>query len=294
MDHATGALQRAVVIYCKRRPEMHLFAAHFEERHGNVDSARRNFKYILAELSPRLLAAVTAAANFEARQNNEEAAWSYFEDLIREEKVKENSKIYCHLCIQYAHFLVQKYKRIEKAREALQDALEHSPNVRNLWEAAIYIEEIARSPDMAQRVLDLYNRCTETPSDPAKGLSVKDREELSQRSVDFADMYGDPMTTYEAEKAHSARFMLPTSITQPRKRPAGEPAGAMAAKAPRMDGSAAPLPPPPAAPPGPPAPAAAYYGQPPAAPPAAPAAAGYNYAAYYGQYQGYGYTGYGY
>eukprot|EP00967_Tisochrysis_lutea_P058527 scaffold74463_cov25-Tisochrysis_lutea.AAC.1 len=33
---ARGALQRQVEVFCKTRPEAHLFAARFEERHGRA------------------------------------------------------------------------------------------------------------------------------------------------------------------------------------------------------------------------------------------------------------------
>ncbi len=54
--------------FCKRRPEMHLFAAHYDELHGDVEGARARYKHVLSAVAPRLLEAVTAAANFERRQ----------------------------------------------------------------------------------------------------------------------------------------------------------------------------------------------------------------------------------
>ena len=67
-ENARGALQRALMVYCKRRPEMHIFAAHWDEKRGDVEAARTRYKFVLGELSPRLLSAITAAANFERRQ----------------------------------------------------------------------------------------------------------------------------------------------------------------------------------------------------------------------------------
>jgi hypothetical protein len=65
---AKAALDRAVLVYCKRRPEAHLFAASFDERAGDVEGARTRYKHILDVLCPRLLEGITAAANFERRQ----------------------------------------------------------------------------------------------------------------------------------------------------------------------------------------------------------------------------------
>lgn len=65
---AQSAADRAAGIFCKSRPEMHLFVAQFEERHGRVDAARARYAHVLRDLAPRLLQAVVAAANFERRQ----------------------------------------------------------------------------------------------------------------------------------------------------------------------------------------------------------------------------------
>lgn len=67
-DEAAAALQRATATFCKTRPDIHLFAMHFDERHGNIDSARGRYKLVLGELAPRLISASVAAANFERRQ----------------------------------------------------------------------------------------------------------------------------------------------------------------------------------------------------------------------------------
>jgi pre-mRNA-processing factor 39 len=68
IDEAMGALQRATITFCRNRPEIHIFAMHFDERHGNIESGRARYKLVLGELSPRLLSATVAAANFERRQ----------------------------------------------------------------------------------------------------------------------------------------------------------------------------------------------------------------------------------
>ncbi len=67
-DEATAALHRATVIFCRGRPEIHLFAMHFDERRGDIEGARARYKKVLEEISPRLISATTAAANFEKRQ----------------------------------------------------------------------------------------------------------------------------------------------------------------------------------------------------------------------------------
>lgn len=65
---ADAALQRAVTVFCRTRPEMFIFAARQEERRGNIDAARPHLKTVLDTLAPTLLAGIAAAANFERRQ----------------------------------------------------------------------------------------------------------------------------------------------------------------------------------------------------------------------------------
>ncbi|GIL55195.1 hypothetical protein Vafri_10769 [Volvox africanus] len=310
------ALERAVMGFCKRRPEIHLFAAHFDERHGDVDGARARYKQLLNSVAPRLLEAVTAAANFERRQGNLEAACHYLSELMSEEKSKESSRIYPFLAIHYAHFLRRNTGNLAGARKVLDDALQQCPGVRSLWEAAVHFEELVSGPEAVARALDLYDRCTVSPPEGAAAataagrcLPERDREELSARSVDFADMYGTIEQVKVVSARHSQRFMLPTTVTAEAraaataKRVAEASAAAPAAKSARPDAAAAgsgptptvAVPPPP--PMMPPAAAAGYY------PPAPPAAAAAAYSSYYGygqyqaapQYPGYGaYPGYGY
>ena len=68
MEEANIALVRAAGTFCKTRPEIHLFAARYDERHGRVDEARARYDHVLKDLAPRLLQAIVAAANFERRQ----------------------------------------------------------------------------------------------------------------------------------------------------------------------------------------------------------------------------------
>lgn len=44
MDIANQALARAIKIYLKRQPKMHLFAAEFKEHNGDITGARASFQ----------------------------------------------------------------------------------------------------------------------------------------------------------------------------------------------------------------------------------------------------------
>ena len=45
-----------------------MFAMHYDERRGDFEGARGRYKMVLGEISPRLLSATVAAANFEKRR----------------------------------------------------------------------------------------------------------------------------------------------------------------------------------------------------------------------------------
>jgi len=339
-EYANYALQRATSVFCKPRADIHLFAARYHERQGNVEGARGRYKYVLGELSPRLLSAVTEAANFERRQGNREAACALYESLLDEEKSREeglSKGLMPFLAMQYATFLRLAYKDHTKGREVLKGALALTPGIKALWEAAVHYEESGAAPDMLQYVMELYNKASAPPAEPVpasdptsstqpKGpgspLSDKDREELSRRAIEFADMHGRAADVLAAEQRHAEQFLVPHAVAaEGRKRHADAAAAAAAAAPPaakvaRTDAgpaaaaagatalgavAAAAHPGAPVPPAAAPAAAGAYYGHPaPPAPPAAPAAyppyyGGYPHypATYPGQYPAYGH-GYGY
>ena len=60
-------------MHAKRTAETHIFAAHFEERHGRIEEARSALMHVTETLSPSLLSAVHAHACFEKRQDSKEA-----------------------------------------------------------------------------------------------------------------------------------------------------------------------------------------------------------------------------
>ncbi|KAI3943915.1 hypothetical protein MKW92_025838 [Papaver armeniacum] len=76
MDLAINALGRATQVFVKQHPDIHLFAARFRERRGDIQEARH---------------ASIKHANMEHRLGNIEEASSLFEQAIATEKGKEQS-----------------------------------------------------------------------------------------------------------------------------------------------------------------------------------------------------------
>ena len=53
VDAARAVVQRGLVVYCKRAPAMHLFAARFEERAGKPEAARNVLAKLTSDVAPR-------------------------------------------------------------------------------------------------------------------------------------------------------------------------------------------------------------------------------------------------
>lgn len=86
-----------------------------------------------------------------------------------------------------------------------------------LLQGAIHFEELVPGADRVQRVLAVYKRALAADS-PA--LPDADREELSERSAAFADLYGDAATAEQAAASHAAllRTLAPKGAAADKKR----------------------------------------------------------------------------
>lgn len=301
VDRARGILERATLVHCKQKSDIHLFAAHFEERHGSPEKARERFVHIQTLLAPRLIPMIVQYANFERRQGNLEAACGIYEECIQEELAKETSETCVFLTIQYAHFLGHVVKDHARARAAIDKALAQKAALKPLWEGAIHFEECIWREDSISRICELYEKCVAPPEHSESGLEEADREDMSLRYIDFADMHCDAAKWAAVEELHAVRFPSITGTAESRKRPLTTEQEAAPAKAARtgMEGysnvqPAQPMHPGTAAVPAvpqAPVPAQTYY--PVQQQPAAAQQYAQQYAQYYG-YPGYGYTGYGY
>jgi len=248
---AQVALERATSVHCKRRPEMQLFAAHFHERHGNLDTARALFRLVTGRLSPTLISGAVQHANFERRQGSKTAACAVYDKFLEGEASKD-SATYIFVVIQYINALQLGFQDVEKAREVYNAALKKVPGNLTLWEGVIHFEETLPASDRLKRVLDIYNRAvTPAPADVAKpdtaaaaatgtatmdapttngvtedaaasgeaakeaapqGLTDSERESLSSRLTDFVDMHGDANLLSKVEQQHAQRFKLPGKV----------------------------------------------------------------------------------
>lgn len=62
------ALTLDSVVWMQRRPEIHLFAARYQEQLADIKGARASYEVLSNSLAPGLLEAIVKHANFEKRQ----------------------------------------------------------------------------------------------------------------------------------------------------------------------------------------------------------------------------------
>eukprot|EP00854_Cymbomonas_tetramitiformis_P008047 gene8047-9562_t len=219
-DAARAVIQRASMVFVKRRPEIHMFEAEFEERLGNPEAAKRSYSVVNSSVAPGLLQCIVRHANLERRCGDVTAARGVYERAIAEERAKESSSVLVHLLMQYARFLDEIAEDIESARHMYQEALKAKPDSRSLWEGAILIETRQATDQRVDHALALYERATAPPpvEEAAKeeelvsGLSATAREELSASAVVFADLHGNKDQLAAAREMHRQKWQPPVPL----------------------------------------------------------------------------------
>ncbi|CAA0833407.1 Tetratricopeptide repeat (TPR)-like superfamily protein [Striga hermonthica] len=219
---AENALARATQVFVKRQPEIHLFAARFKEKHGDVTGARAAYQLVHTGISPGLLEAIIKHANMENRLGNLEDACSLYEQAIAIEKGKEQSQALPLLFAQYSRFIFLVSGNVEKAREILVQGVESSQLSKPLLEAIIHLESIQTLPKQIEYLDSLVDKFIvpnpENPSIP----SVDEREELSNIFLEFLDLFGDAQTIMKADNRHAKLFLHRKSTSESKKRHADD------------------------------------------------------------------------
>ncbi|KAK9866987.1 hypothetical protein WJX84_003162 [Apatococcus fuscideae] len=176
LANAQSVVQRATLVHAKRNAETHIFAAHFEERHGRIEEARSSLAHVTTSLSPSLLSAAVAHASFEKRQGNQRAAQEVLKKAVDREEEAGESGQHALALVHYINFMQHAFGEVEEGRAAYAAALEKHPSSKTLWEGAIRFEENLRAPDTVTRVLALYDKATTPPADSStKALPVPDQ-----------------------------------------------------------------------------------------------------------------------
>ncbi|XP_024366580.1 pre-mRNA-processing factor 39-1 isoform X4 [Physcomitrium patens] len=221
IESALDALHRASSTFVKRRPEIHLFAARYQEQLADIKGARASYEVLSNSLAPGLLEAIVKHANFEKRQGNGDTACSLFESALELGKIKEDSRARAVLYIQYARFLDQVLKSPEKARKVYSTALDSLPSSKTLLEAVTNFEA-SHHPGISE--VEYVNSLVDKAIAPSKiegssVLSAADREELSIIRLEFVDSFGSVEDVKKSEARHVEYFPPPKSTVESKKRP---------------------------------------------------------------------------
>ncbi|XP_044502717.1 pre-mRNA-processing factor 39-like isoform X4 [Mangifera indica] len=218
IDLADNALARATQVFVKRVPEIHLFAARIKEQNEDIDGARAAYQLIHTEISPGLLEAIIKHANMERRLGNLEDAFSLYEQAIAIEKGKEHSQTLPMLYAQYSRFVYLVSGNAEKAREILDNSLEHVQLSKPFLEAFIHFESILSPPRQTDFLESLVDKFIVPSSDSSNTASAAEREELSCIFLEFLGLFGDAQSIKRAEDRHAKLFLPHRGMKELKKR----------------------------------------------------------------------------
>ena len=207
---------------------------------------------------PVNVAGVSQHANFERRQSNSHVSCQLFEELLAQPALKPLELAFG--TVHYANFLRSVLKDTARARSTYSDRAAKCRDQMLFWEGWAHFEDHVEGADVAERVLKVLDQASAPPAatqvqpagkdsvaaeSQANGiteaaevphLTEAERQTLSSRAVDFADLHCDMITLQRVSGLHYKRFTLPSSLcaagspSEPsRKRSAQVPAAAASA-----------------------------------------------------------------
>nr|GEX88642.1 pre-mRNA-processing factor 39-like isoform X1 [Tanacetum cinerariifolium] len=184
--------------------KIHLFAARFKDRCGDIAGARESYQ---------LLEAIIRYANIEYHD-----ACSLYESTIAIEKGKEQSQISPILCAQYSRFLYMVLGRVKEATKVLSEALENNQLPKPLLEALIHIESIQSLPKQVNHLDSLVDKFISPGPDNSSAACFIEREEISSIGLEFLDLFGDAQSIKKSNVRHLKLFLHQKSYSESKKR----------------------------------------------------------------------------
>ncbi|XP_063293564.1 pre-mRNA-processing factor 39-like [Pelobates fuscus] len=132
VEETSSIFQRACQIHLPKKPTLNFEWAMFEEKHGNLDSARS----ILCDLEtqvPRLAIVRMKRVNLERRNGNLEEAERLLQEAVEKSLGTELAAFYS---IKLSRFLLKSREELERAKEVVIQALKEEPVRKgvNHWE----------------------------------------------------------------------------------------------------------------------------------------------------------------
>ncbi|KAG7464513.1 hypothetical protein MATL_G00166410 [Megalops atlanticus] len=181
VEEARDVYRRACEIHLSHKHSMHLQWATFEERHVNIPEARRVLEN-LEQAMPGLAMVRLRRAGLERRTGRLDQA----EALLREAVLqsKDTPSLHAFYSIKLARLLLKLCKNPAKAKSALLEAIELSPDNSKLHLNLLELEVAADTRGNGTGVQQCVSRALAAP------LSPRTKLRFSQRGLQFAEDFG--------------------------------------------------------------------------------------------------------
>ncbi|XP_063294118.1 pre-mRNA-processing factor 39-like [Pelobates fuscus] len=185
VEETSSIFQRACQIHLPKKPTLNFEWAMFEEKHGNLDSARS----ILCDLEtqvPRLAIVRMKRVNLERRNGNLEEAERLLQEAVEKSLGTELAAFYS---IKLSRFLLKSREELERAKEVLIQALKEEPGNARLH---LYLMETEMSREDSEAENDVM-LCAERALQSSLHDNIK--KIISQRRLEFLEDYGSNITS---------------------------------------------------------------------------------------------------
>eukprot|EP01132_Coremiostelium_polycephalum_P005951 gene5951-7411_t len=214
-----SAFERATGIFLKRRPDVHLEYANFEESEGNIEKAKSILNNI-HNLCPGHLETNLRLANFERRNNGNESAEKVYENAFT--MLENDPKSYPLITACYAKFVSLFLSDSEKARSIYEKAVSLHSDIKNLWLSYINFEmnnqSTGSSPEIVQeKITNIYQNALATTSK----LSNDDKIELWTNYLEFTLDWSKDIKIYR-KLQNDFKKAYPSGKPESKKRPLPE------------------------------------------------------------------------
>nr|XP_020633081.1 pre-mRNA-processing factor 39-like isoform X2 [Pogona vitticeps] len=199
---ARSVFQRACCYHLPRKPNIHLLWAAFEEKHGEVEEARRILRSF-DECVPGLAMVRLRRVSLERRLGNTEMAETLLMEAIRENEGMPVSSFYS---VKLARLVLKAQKNLAKARKILLDALEKDPDNAKLYANLLEMEFSADVRQNEGNTMSSFDRAL------TSGLPLETKIIFSQRRVEFLEDFGSSinslLTSYDEHQKLLNQQML--------------------------------------------------------------------------------------
>lgn len=182
VDETRNVFHRACKVHLTNQPNIHMLWATFEERHNDLNEARRILEDLEKKI-PGLAVLRLRRAALERRAGQLEKSEALLQEAVAESK--EKPILHAFYSIKLARLLLKLSRNTEGARRILTEALEISPDNDKLHMNLLELELTGDPWASAEAVQDCVKRAL------AASLTPHSKILLSQRGLQHAEDYSE-------------------------------------------------------------------------------------------------------